>query len=138
MDPLQDAQVLLVEDDANDSFLLTRQLAQAQIDDQVTVIGDGTAALDFLEKSKTLPIIIFLDLKLPGLSGIELLKEIRQEPRFQAIPVVVMTGSTNPKDIEECKKLGATEYLTKPISLRSFIKTVTHVFPAGSVPDSSE
>ena len=66
MDPLQDAQVLLVEDDANDSFLLTRQLAQAQIDDQVTVIGNGTAALDFLEKSKTLPIIIFLDLKLPG------------------------------------------------------------------------
>jgi two-component system response regulator len=137
MEPSQNASILLIEDDADDSFLLTRQLAQAQIDDHVTVIGNGLEAFDFLSNAHQLPIIIFLDLKLPGLSGIEFLRKIRREERFRNIPVVVMTGSSNPKDVEECEKLGVNDYLAKPIGLRSFIKTVTHVFPAARVPENN-
>ena len=136
MDSTRSATILLIEDDADDSFLLMRQLKQAEIDDHVTVIGNGKEALDFLVGAGSIPIIIFLDLKLPGMSGLQFLQKIRQEPRFHSIPVVVMTGSSNPKDVEECEKLGVTGYLSKPVSLRSFIKTVTHVFPAARVPDN--
>lgn len=122
-------QILVVEDDADDSFLLTRQLAKAQIEDHVTVIGNGKEALDFLSKAATPPIAVFLDLRLPGLSGLELLIRIRQEARFQTMPIIIMTGSSNPKDLEECNRLGVTAYLAKPIGLTTFIKTVAHLFP---------
>jgi len=135
MNPNQGAQILVVEDDQNDSFLLTRQIAKAQIDDHVTVIASGEKAFDFLLKLSNPPIVIFLDLKLPGLSGIELLKRIRQEPQLQAIPVVVMTGSIDPSDVAECNRLGVTAFLPKPIGLTTFIKTVAHLFPEATVPD---
>ena len=121
--------ILVVEDDQDDSFLLTRQLAKAQIDDHVTVIGNGREAWEFLLNSTRLPIAIFLDLKLPELSGLELLERVRREPRLESLPVIVMTGSIDPNDLDRCFQLGVTAYLPKPIELRAFIKTVAHLFP---------
>ncbi len=121
--------MLVVEDNEHDSFLLTRQIARAHLNDCVTVVGNGTEALNLLMRLPTPPLAIFLDLKLPGLSGIEVLERLKQEPRFRSIPVIVMTGSDNPKDVEECGRLGVTAYLSKPISLATFIKTVAHLFP---------
>jgi two-component system, response regulator len=121
--------ILVVEDNADDSFLLTRQLARAHFDDCVTVVSNGQDALDFLNHTMAIPLAIFLDLRLPGMSGIQLLEKIRQEPRLQAVPVIVMTGSADPRDVEECSRLGVTAYLPKPVSLTTFIKTVAHLFP---------
>jgi CheY-like chemotaxis protein len=121
--------ILVVEDDANDSFMLVRQIEKAQIDDHVTVIGNGREAFDLLLKSSPPPLAVFLDLRLPGLNGIEILEKMRENPRLKSVPVIVMTGSMNPHDESECARLGATAYLQKPISLTTFIKTVSHLFP---------
>ena len=122
-------QILVVEDDISDSFLLTRQLAQAEMDDHVIFIGDGKEALDFLLQASIPPIAVFLDLHLPGLSGVDLLERIRQESRLQAMPVIVMTGFNDPHDMKKCIRLGVTAYLQKPIKLATFIKTIAHLFP---------
>lgn len=120
--------ILVVEDNADDSFLLTRQLARAHFEDCVTVIGNGQDALEYLQRTAT-PLAIFLDLKLPGMSGVALLEKIRQDERLQPVPVIVMTGSVDPKDVEACNRLGVTAYLPKPVGLSTFIKTVAHLFP---------
>jgi two-component system response regulator len=127
--------ILVVEDDVNDSFMLIRQIEKAQIDDHVSVIGNGREALDFLQKAERLPLAVFLDLKLPGLNGLEVLEKVRQEPKLKDLPVIVMTGSMNPQDEDECTRLGVTAYLQKPISLSTFIKTVSHLFPEANVPE---
>jgi two-component system, response regulator len=130
--------ILVVEDNADDSFLLTRQLARAHFDDCVTVIGNGQDALDFLLHTTAIPLAVFLDLRLPGLSGIQLLEKIRQEPRIAAVPVIVMTGSVDPRDMEVCNRLGVTAYLPKPVTLTTFIKTVAHLFPKMAASEESQ
>jgi CheY-like chemotaxis protein len=127
-------QILVVEDNEDDTFILTRQLAKAQIDDHVTVIGDGREALDFLLEAEVLPLAVFLDLHLHGLSGLELLAMMRAEPLLKNVPVIIMTGSTNPNHERECLKLGITAFLAKPVGVTTFIKTVAHLFPKLVVP----
>jgi CheY-like chemotaxis protein len=134
MEGATSTRILVVEDDANDSFMLLRQIEKAQIDDHVTVIRDGREAFDFLLKSSPPPLAVFLDLKLPGLNGIEFLEKLRQDTRLKSVPVIAMTGSMNPHDESECARLGATAYLQKPISLTIFIKTVSHMFPKTAAP----
>lgn len=129
--------IVVVEDNEDDSYLLTRQLARAQIDDHITVFGNGEAALDFLLNTSQLPLVIFLDLHLPGLGGVELLQRLRREPRLHTVPVIIMTGSLDPGDIKECERLGVTTYLPKPISLTVFIKAVAHLFPKASDAETS-
>jgi CheY-like chemotaxis protein len=124
--------ILVVEDDANDSFMLIRQLEKAQIDDSVTVVEDGLKALDFLAQAQQLPLAVFLDLRLPGLSGIEVLEKIRQDPRLKQLSVVIMTGTGDPHDLDRCRSLGVTAFLEKPVALSNFIKTVAHLFPRES------
>lgn len=124
--------ILVVEDDANDSFMLIRQLEKAQIDDSVTVVENGPKALEFLAQAQQLPLAVFLDLRLPGLSGIEVLEKIRQDARLKEMSVIIMTGTGDPVDLVKCERLGVTAFLEKPVSLSNFIKTVAHLFPKTS------
>jgi len=126
--------LLVVEDNRTDSYLLTHQLTRAKMNDRVTIVDNGKDALDFLSHASPLPLAIFLDLNLPGLGGIDLLKMIRKDPRLQNIPIIIMTGSTEVKSLEECTRLGVYDYLIKPISLATFIKSVAHLFPKGDEP----
>ena len=121
--------ILVIEDNVDDSFLLTRQLARANLDDCVTVIGNGRDAWSWLQASSEAPLAIFIDLHLPGISGIELIKRMKAEPRFHAVPIIVMTGSLNPDDVQTCTDLGVSAYLPKPVELSTFIKIVAHLFP---------
>ncbi len=116
--------ILVVEDNVDDGFLLTRQLKRIGLEHEVCVMGNGEDALAQLLRMSPVPKVVFLDLKLPGMSGIELLEKIRHEPRFYFLPVVVMTGSLDPKDAERCARLGITAYLTKPASLEVFTKII--------------
>jgi len=133
IDPTERTSILVVEDNDDDSFLLTRQLARAHFEDCVTVIGNGEDAFDHLLHSPT-PLAIFLDLRLPGMSGLELLEKIRATEGLAKVPVIVMTGSVDPEDVKECTRLGVTAYLPKPVGLTTFIKTVAHLFPAVAAP----
>jgi CheY-like chemotaxis protein len=133
-DEKEPSRILIVEDNPSDSFLLTRQLNRARLNDHITVIADGREALDFLLKNSTDEkplrfVAVFLDLRLPSLDGLELLRKLHEIPRLRDIPVIVMTSSTEKKDMEECLNLGVKAYVTKPVSLTAFIKAVAHVFP---------
>jgi len=128
MDKDKSQRILVVEDNVDDSFLLTRQIARAHIEDAFNVIGNGQDALDYLLETTTPPAAVFLDLDLPGLNGLQLLAKIRQEPRLKAVPVIVMTGSVDPHAVRECSKYGVTAYLPKPIDLATFRKIVTPLF----------
>jgi CheY-like chemotaxis protein len=133
-DSKQPSRILIIEDDVDDSFFLTRQLERAGLDDHVTVISDGKEALDFILTNSTDEnplrfVAIFLDLRLPSLDGLPLLRELRAVPRLRDIPVIVMTSSNEERDLEECQRLEVKAYVTKPVSLTDFIKAVAHVFP---------
>jgi CheY-like chemotaxis protein len=109
--------ILIVEDDPNDSFLLTQQLAEFEWENELRVIPNGRDALDFLMQVSPEPYAVFLDLNLPGMNGVQLLEEIRKEPRFHALPVIVMTGSIDPADADKCARLGVFAYSAKPLRI---------------------
>lgn len=131
--------VLVVEDNDDDQELLLRQLKKAKISERILFIKDGNKAVELLSRDDEQGIrsklcAVFLDLKLPGTGGIEILRLIRSKPETAHLPVIIMTGSTNPKDMEECQRLKATSYISKPISFQSFCVAIANVFhlPASS------
>lgn len=127
------SRILIIEDNPDDTFFLTRQLNRAKLDDHVTVISDGQEALDFLLKNSQEDglnfVAVFLDLRLPSLDGLPLLRKLREIPRLRDLPVIVMTSSNEDRDMEECQRLAVKAYVTKPVRLTEFIKAVAHVFP---------
>lgn len=129
----QIARVLIVEDNQDDRDLLIRQLAKINIESYVKFIADGKEALRFLNtlNPTSAPediIAIFLDLKLPSMGGLELLRQIKSQQHLQEIPVFIMTSSLNPKDMEECYRLKANSFIPKPITFDVFTKAVADVF----------
>ena len=125
--------VLVVEDNADDRELLLRQLRKSGMDTHVKFISNGQEALDFLSRPGEAfladeLIAIFLDLRLPSLSGIELLRRLRRQEHLQDVPVIVMTSSNDPNDLEECRRLKVTNYVSKPVTFTSFSKAVADVF----------
>jgi CheY-like chemotaxis protein len=122
--------VIVVEDDEADRDLLLRQLRKSGIDSHVKFFSDGKTAFDFLsDMPRQMPfhdlIAIFLDLKLPGMSGVELLGKVRKLPRVAHIPVIVMTSSLDPRDFEACQALKVTAFVPKPVTFEAFSKAVT-------------
>jgi len=125
--------VLVVEDDADDRELLLYQLRKSGLDEHVKFIASGKEALAFLMDNRGKAaarelIAIFLDLKLPSLGGIELLRRLRQHEEFTHTPVIVMTSSNDPKDLEECRRLKVAHYIPKPVTFTSFSKAVADTF----------
>jgi two-component system response regulator len=125
--------VLVVEDNPDDRELLLRQLRKSGMDNHVKFISNGQEALEFLTNSRAVSlgeelIAIFLDLKLPALSGLEVLRQLRRREHLQDIPVIVMTSSNDPNDLEECRRLKVTNYVSKPVTFTSFSKAVADVF----------
>ncbi len=124
--------ILLVEDDPNDVDLTRRAFRKSSIPAELVVVRDGVQALDYLfgtgEFSErglfTLPSIILLDLNLPKVNGLEVLKRIRSSERTRLIPVIVMTSSNEEHDLLNSYLLGANSYVRKPIRFEDFIQAV--------------
>lgn len=121
----QMVEILLVEDDPADVDLTIRAFKKANITNPLHVARDGEEALDFISASadrgnlrRTL--LILLDLNLPKISGLEFLRRVRADERTQNIPVIILTLSTRDRDIAECRKLGAEDYIVKPVSFQNF------------------
>jgi two-component system response regulator len=128
--PAETVRVVVVEDNIDDQALLVRQLRKSEIEHHVKFITDGREALDYLSHMPPAApfcdlIAIFLDLKLPGLGGLEILRRIKKLPRVKNIPVIVMTSSLDPKDFEECQRLKVASFVTKPVTFESFSKAIT-------------
>ena len=131
--PASQVRVLVVEDNADDRDLLLRQLRKTGMADQVKFISDGKEALLYLTVPEARSpdddlIAIFLDLHLPSLSGLDLLRGLRQDAALRDTPVIVMTSSNDPRDLEECRRLNVKQYVSKPVTFASFSKSVADVF----------
>jgi two-component system, response regulator len=116
--------ILLVEDNEDDVALTLRALRKSHVRCRVEVAADGAAALDYLvgpgAAARPQPTLVLLDLKLPKVSGLEVLTRIRAEERTRLIPVVVLTSSSEPTDLVKSYALGANSYVRKPVDFDEF------------------
>jgi CheY-like chemotaxis protein len=125
-------EILLVEDNPNDLELALRALRKHHLANRIEVARDGAEALEFLfcrgayahRDPKNGPKVILLDLKLPLVDGLEVLREIKADPRTRTIPVVVLTSSSQDRDIVESYNLGASSYIVKPVDFEQFTEAV--------------
>src|SRR5919204_5647010 len=111
MDPLE---ILLVEDSAEDAEMTLRALRKNNLANRVHWVKDGAEALEYLFNSQT-PKLVMLDLKMPKVDGIEVLRQLKAQPETRAIPVVVMTSSNEERDVVEAYRLGVNSYIVKPV-----------------------
>ena len=117
--------LLLVEDNPSDEELTLRSLKKHNIVNEVVVARDGVEAVEYLlDESKQLPDLVLLDLKLPRLSGLEVLQRIRTEERTKMLPVVVLTSSSQDEDIVSSYRMGANSYVRKPVRFSDFSEAV--------------
>ena len=124
--------IMVVEDNPDDEELTLRALRQAKIANEIVVTRDGNEALEFVfgkgqyagRNLERMPAVILLDLKLPKLSGLEVLKQLRSDPRTKLIPVVVLTSSSEDEDMLRSYELGANSYVRKPVEFSAFANAV--------------
>jgi two-component system response regulator len=127
--------ILLVEDNADDEQLTIRALERANVANDLFVVRDGAEALAYLfcteryseRDPDDAPQVVLLDLRLPKVSGLEVLRAVRANPRTRAQPIVVLTSSDMERDIEEAYELGANSFVTKPVRFQDFTEAVRQV-----------
>jgi CheY-like chemotaxis protein len=127
--------IMVVEDNPDDEELTLRALRQAKIANEIIVTRDGNEALEFVfgkgqyagRNLERMPAVILLDLKLPKLSGLEVLKQLRSDPRTKLIPVVVLTSSSEDEDMLRSYQVGANSYVRKPVEFASFANAVSQL-----------
>jgi len=120
--------ILLVEDNASDAELTLRALKQRNLANQVHVCRDGAEAMDFFSRGEgPVPKVVLLDLKLPKVDGLEVLRRLKQDARTKSIPIVVLTSSREEPDIERAYALGANSYIVKPVDFDAFARAVSDV-----------
>lgn len=129
----KELQILLVEDSKSDAMLTIRALKKHNLANNLLHLYDGAQALDFLfgkgeyegRNIAEKPKVIFLDLKMPKVDGLEVLRQLKADDRTKFIPVVMMTSSREEKDIVESHRLGVNSYIVKPVGFENFSKTVS-------------
>ena len=125
-------EILLVEDDQDDLDMTLRALRKANLANHIQIARDGAEAIDFIfcegthagRKFDSPPKVILLDLKLPKIDGMEVLKRIKGDPRTRPIPVVVLTSSKEQRDVIESYHLGVNSYIVKPVNFEAFAAAV--------------
>ena len=123
--------ILLVEDNQSDIGLTRRALAKCRITNELVVAEDGKDALDYLfgatAEGGALPALVLLDLKLPRVDGLEVLRRIRGDDRTRRLPVVILTSSKEDQDVAAGYDLGVNSYIRKPVDFSSFVEAVSHL-----------
>jgi two-component system response regulator len=135
MDAIQAVDILLVEDNPEDAELTVRALKKKNLANRMVVVEDGAEALDFLfcrgkfarRDADMAPQVVLLDLKLPKVGGLEVLKAMRGDERTRAIPVVVVTSSREDPDIKAAYAIGANSYVVKPVDFDAFAEAVSSI-----------
>ncbi|MGH3089807.1 MAG: response regulator [Rubrobacteraceae bacterium] len=129
---MRDKVILLVEDNADDELLTLRALKKSNAPNEVVVAHDGVEALDYLfamgsytgRDPKIMPHLVLLDLKLPKVDGLEVLRRLRSDERTRLLPVVVLTSSREQQDMLDSYGLGANSYVRKPVNFEQFTRTI--------------
>ncbi|PLW97852.1 MAG: hypothetical protein C0593_07415 [Marinilabiliales bacterium] len=120
--------IILTEDDLGHATLIKRNLKRAGLLNDIIHFTDGQQVLDFLEaekKKKTLlPALLLLDIKMPKVDGIEVLKTVKGDPSLKKMPVIMITTTDDPREIERCHELGCSNYIKKPIDYDKFVDAI--------------
>ena len=132
---MNEIEILLVEDNPDDLEMALHALRKAKVANRIQVVRDGQEALDFIfcegefagRKMTDAPRVVLLDLKLPKVDGLEVLKRIKADPVTKKIPVVVLTSSKEQNDVIESYNLGTNSYIVKPVSLEQFVAAVQNL-----------
>jgi two-component system, response regulator len=127
--------ILLVEDNPSDIGLTRRALSKSHIANEMVVAEDGQEALDYLFATgkytgrdvSDIPAVVLLDLKLPRVDGLEVLRRIRADERSRRLPVVILTTSKEEQDVAQSYDLGANSYIRKPVDFKQFVESVEHL-----------
>ncbi len=135
MDKANEIEILLVEDNPSDAELTIRALKKNNLSNKITHLKDGAEAVDFIfaegkyssRDMGNIPKVILLDLKMPKLNGIEVLRKLKGDERTKRIPVVVLTSSKEDPDIRTCYELGTNSYIVKPVDFNAFVKVVSEL-----------
>jgi len=135
MSALRSGDILLVEDNPNDAELTLRALKKTRVANEIHVVKDGAEALEFLfgegayagRAGSALPRVVLLDLKLPKVDGLEVLRRIKGEERTKLVPVIVLTSSREESDLVASYRLGANSYIVKPVESEAFFKAVNDI-----------
>lgn len=128
-------EILFAEDSKDDAILTIRALTKSGFSNKLHHVKDGAEALDFIycrgnytgRNPKEFPKLILLDLKMPKVSGIEVLEKIKSDPLVKSVPVVMLTSSNEGPDIEQCFALGANSYIVKPVDSDNFFKAIKEI-----------
>jgi two-component system response regulator len=130
-----EVEILLVEDNMNDAELITRALRKVNLSNNLVHVKDGAEALDFIfakgefaeREAKKMPKVILLDIKMPRVDGIEVLRQVKGNDATKLIPVVIMTSSKEEQDIIISYKLGVNSFVVKPVEFQDFAKAVSEL-----------
>jgi len=127
-----EVEVLLVEDNPDDAALALRAFKKNHLLNKIHVVNDGVEALEYIFGADggscvCAPKVIFLDLHLPKIDGLEVLRKLKSDERTKTIPVVVLTSSHESQDVTECYKLGVNSYIVKPIEFDNFMRSVSEL-----------
>ena len=128
-------EIVIVEDNPNDAELMVRSLKKNRLANSLLVLEDGEQARDFIfcrgqytgRDSSGSPKVIFLDLKLPKVDGLEVLKQVKSNEQTRKIPVIIVTSSKEDPDIATAYKLGANSYIVKPVDFDNFVRTIAQL-----------
>jgi len=124
-------QVLLAEDDEGHANLVQRNLKRAGIDNPIVHVRDGQQALDYLHcagaytgRMASGPLLLLLDLNMPRVDGVEVLRQLKADDKTASIPVIVLTTSDDPREVQRCYDLGCSVYITKPVAYDAFVEAI--------------
>jgi CheY-like chemotaxis protein len=132
MKDLEEVEILIVEDNENDAEMALRALKKNNLTNHVLVVPDGEEALNFIfargkytnRKDFKRPRMVLLDLKLPKVDGMEVLKELKENPETRIIPVIILTSSREERDLIDSYRLGVNSYIVKPVDFEKFVNAV--------------
>ena len=135
MEHLEQVEILLVEDNPTDAEMTLRALRRNNLANKVHWVKDGEQALEFMFRTgayagrdpATVPKLIMLDIKMPKVDGIEVLRRVKANEETRTVPVVVMTSSNEERDVVESYRLGVNSYIVKPVQFESFLETVAKI-----------
>lgn len=132
MEPIK--RILLVEDDEKDIELTVTALSEYNLANEIAIAHDGVEALDYLyrrgafaQRPNDNPLVILLDLKMPRLDGVQVLKQLKADEQMRSIPIVILTSSRESRDLEECYALGVNAYVVKPVRFTAFVEAVKQI-----------
>ena len=128
-----DIEILFAEDSIDDATLTIRALTKSGFTNKLYHVKDGAEALDFIDcrgvyaSRKGNPKLILLDLKMPKISGMQVLKKVKSDPNLKSIPVIILTSSKEDPDIQKCYAIGANSYIVKPVDGNNFFNVIKEI-----------